>query len=67
MVRGPPPACLVHPPLTRTDVDTAAPRMLDINVDDTWNALLAREDTDGNVQITVEDLGPKVPYLLTLV
>lgn len=34
--------------------------MLEINVEETWTALLAREDTDNNVQITIEDMGPKV-------
>jgi len=42
------------------DVEGDQPRELAIDVEETLRALLAREDTDNNVQITVEDLGPKV-------
>ena len=36
------------------------PRKFLIPVEDTLKALLSREDTDNNVQITIEDDGPKV-------
>ena len=36
-----------------------APRRYLINVDETLKTLLAREDTDHNIQITIEDTGPK--------
>jgi alpha,alpha-trehalase len=32
-------------------------------VDDTIEALLDREDTDKNMQITIEDAGPKVRWV----
>jgi alpha,alpha-trehalase len=31
-------------------------------VDETLDALLKQEDTDKNMQITIEDVGPKVRY-----
>ena len=46
-----------------TDISTDAqgnlPRRYLINVDDTLKTLLAREDTDHNIQITIDDHGPK--------
>ncbi|KAK4979540.1 alpha,alpha-trehalase nth1 [Elasticomyces elasticus] len=36
-----------------------------VNVEETLKSLLAREDTDGNVQITIEDAGPKTISLGT--
>lgn len=38
----------------------AQPRKFLIDVDATLHALLEREDTDRNMQITIEDVGPKV-------
>jgi alpha,alpha-trehalase len=44
-----------------------APRKFLIDVDSTLESLLATEDTDGNMQITIEDAGPKVsPTTLNL-
>lgn len=42
-----------------------APRRYLINVDDTLKTLLSREDSDGNVQITIDDKGPKTIELGT--
>ncbi|KAF2211705.1 glycoside hydrolase family 37 protein [Cercospora zeae-maydis SCOH1-5] len=42
-----------------------APRRYLINVQDTLHTLLSREDTDANVQITIEDTGPKTIELGT--
>ncbi|KAJ5679658.1 Neutral trehalase [Penicillium macrosclerotiorum] len=42
------------------DESTAHPRKFLIEVDDTLEALLRQEDTDKNMQITIEDVGPKV-------
>lgn len=42
-----------------SDVQTR-PRKFTVNVDATLNALLEREDTDNNMQITIEDEGLKV-------
>lgn len=36
-----------------------------VDVDSTLKTLLAQEDTDGNVQITIEDAGPKTMLLRT--
>lgn len=41
----------------------ATPRKFLIPVESTLKNLLAREDTDHNSQITIEDDGPKVPFL----
>lgn len=41
------------------------PRKFLIDVDSTLKSLLESEDTDGNMQITIEDLGPKVLQLGT--
>jgi neutral trehalase len=38
----------------------AQPRKFLIPVEETLEDLLEREDTDKNMQITIEDLGPKV-------
>lgn len=38
----------------------AQPRKFLIDVNETLQALLDREDTDKNMQITIEDVGPKV-------
>lgn len=45
---------------TSHDAQGNAPRKFYINVDETLAELLAREDTDHNHQITIEDSGPKV-------
>jgi hypothetical protein len=50
------------------DIDFAddyatAPGQYLIHVERTIVELEAQEDTDGNFQITVEDLGPKVRYV----
>ncbi|KAK9455175.1 glycoside hydrolase [Dipodascopsis uninucleata] len=42
------------------------PRKFLVDVNSTMQALLEREDTDGNMQITIEDLGPKVLQLGTV-
>lgn len=36
-----------------------------IQVDPTLESLQSQEDTDGNMQITIEDNGPKVPQTKT--
>lgn len=41
------------------------PRRFLVNVEQTLQALLASEDTDDNMQITIEDLGPKTMNLGT--
>jgi alpha,alpha-trehalase len=41
------------------DAQGNAPRRFLIDVEDTLKSLLSQEDTDGNVQITIEDTGPK--------
>lgn len=45
---------------TCTDATSAEPRKFLIDVDETLHSLLEREDTDRNMQITIEDGGPKV-------
>lgn len=45
---------------SQTDEASLLPRKFLIDVDDTLEALLEREDTDKNMQITIEDAGPKV-------
>ncbi|KAI2924204.1 CAZyme family GH37 [Aspergillus niger] len=42
------------------DETPAVPRKFLIDVDTTLHSLLEREDTDRNMQITIEDVGPKV-------
>lgn len=42
------------------DETSAQPRKFLIDVDATLHDLLEREDTDKNMQITIEDVGPKV-------
>ncbi|CAL5874478.1 uncharacterized protein PFLUO_LOCUS8774 [Penicillium psychrofluorescens] len=42
------------------DVSSGRPRKFLIEVEETLKALLQQEDTDQNMQITIEDLGPKV-------
>ncbi|EYE91120.1 alpha,alpha-trehalase [Aspergillus ruber CBS 135680] len=42
------------------DATSAQPRKFLIDVDATLHDLLEREDTDKNMQITIEDVGPKV-------
>jgi alpha,alpha-trehalase len=49
-----------------TDEASGQPRKFLINVDETLEALLKQEDTDSNMQITIEDLGPKVGSLVPL-
>ncbi|KAJ5898899.1 Neutral trehalase [Penicillium taxi] len=50
------------PPSRRGSHDESygQPRKFLIEVDDTLETLLKQEDTDSNMQITIEDLGPKV-------
>ena len=43
-----------------TDESTLASRKFLIDVDKTIASLLEREDTDQNMEITIEDVGPKV-------
>jgi alpha,alpha-trehalase len=52
--------------MTDHEIDEASmiPRKFLIDVEDTLQALLEREDTDQNMQITIEDAGPKVRWLL---
>lgn len=45
------------------DVQGDTPRKFLIDVESTWDALLHREDSDSNYQITIEDVGPKVKLL----
>lgn len=46
------------------DEQPLKPRKFLIHVDRTLQSLLEREDTDNNMQITIEDDGPKVrPYI----
>jgi hypothetical protein len=47
--------------LTSIDEQSSQPRKFLIPVNETLERLLASEDTDRNEQITIEDLGPKVP------
>lgn len=42
------------------DATSAEPRKFLIDIDETLHSLLQREDTDRNMQITIEDVGPKV-------
>ena len=42
------------------DETTLLPRKFLVNVDATLENLQNQEDTDGNMQITIEDSGPKV-------
>ncbi|KAJ5574716.1 Neutral trehalase [Penicillium hetheringtonii] len=42
------------------DEASANPRKFLIDVEETLNSLLRQEDTDKNMQITIEDVGPKV-------
>jgi alpha,alpha-trehalase len=44
------------------DEPSGQPRKFLIKVDETLESLLKQEDTDQNMQITIEDLGPKVSY-----
>jgi Neutral trehalase Ca2+ binding domain len=46
--------------LTCSDEVHSQPRKFLIPVEETLERLLASEDTDRNMQITIEDLGPKV-------
>ncbi|PLN84052.1 trehalase-domain-containing protein [Aspergillus taichungensis] len=48
------------------DEQPAEPRKFLIDVDETLHSLLQREDTDNNMQITIEDVGPKVFSLGTV-
>ncbi|KAK9330072.1 trehalase-domain-containing protein [Lipomyces starkeyi] len=47
------------------DAESLTPRKFLVDVNLTLQALLESEDTDGNMQITIEDLGPKVLQLGT--
>jgi alpha,alpha-trehalase len=42
------------------DPTSGNPRKFLIDVDATLDSLLEREDSDRNMQITIEDVGPKV-------
>lgn len=44
----------------KLDATTGRPRKFLIEVDETLEALIEQEDTDKNMQITIEDMGPKV-------
>lgn len=44
------------------DENSSEKRRFLINVDATLKNLLAREDSDQNMQITIEDTGPKVCF-----
>lgn len=46
--------------LPRIDEIPAQPRKFLIDVNATLQTLLEKEDTDKNMQITIEDVGPKV-------
>jgi neutral trehalase len=48
------------------DDTTSEPRRFLIPVDSTLKSLLSREDTDQDIQITIDDNGPKVLSLGTL-
>lgn len=65
MVRRRSPRSVDVYPLTmcRPDEVPAEPRKFLIDVDETLHSLLQREDTDNNMQITIEDVGPKVRYI----
>ncbi|KAK7204255.1 neutral trehalase [Myxozyma melibiosi] len=56
-----------HPvPRRRASQDEqSTPRKFLVDIDSTLKALLDSEDTDGNMQITIEDMGPKVLQLGT--
>lgn len=43
-----------------SDEHSSISRKFYLQVDETLNALLTREDTDKNCQITIDDKGPKV-------
>ena len=45
-----------------TDAASAEPRKFLIDIDETLHSLHQREDTDKNMQITIEDVGPKVRW-----
>ena len=49
-----------------TDESSLLPRKFLVNVESTLKSLLASEDTDNNMQITIEDDGPKVLSLGTV-
>ncbi|CAK7200653.1 alpha,alpha-trehalase nth1 [Sporothrix eucalyptigena] len=55
------------PPVRRWshDANPGQGRRFLVNVDATLKHLIAQEDTDGDMQITVEDNGPKTLYLRT--
>jgi hypothetical protein len=44
-----------------SDEPTELSKKFIVNVDETLNELLEREDTDNDYQITIDDDGPKVP------
>lgn len=48
--------------LTVADEQSLQPRRFLVQVDETLNTLLKREDSDGNYQITIDDKGPKVRW-----
>ena len=45
-----------------TDEVSFLPRTFLLNVEATLKSLAEQEDTDGNMQITIEDRGPKVRF-----
>lgn len=49
-----------------TDEYTKLPRNFSVHVEETLQTLASQEDTDGNMQITIEDKGPKVGILYIL-
>lgn len=50
-----------------SDETTLSSRKFVVDVEATLKSLLAREDTDSNWQITIDDDGPKVRSLLLTV
>ena len=56
--------CLFCSHTTYADGAASHPRRFLVPVESTLKALLAREDTDNNMQITIDDKGPKVLFSL---
>ena len=52
----------MRPPLADAKQDN--PRRFIVDVEETMRLVLEQEDTDGNMQITIEDAGPKVRLLV---
>nr|BAO72962.1 trehalase2 [Moniliella megachiliensis] len=56
---------IIRPRRLSHDPQVQAPRRFIVDVDDTMKRLLAQEDSDGNYQISISDVGPKVMQLGT--